>query len=396
MAAIDLGAVTKEVQSVVDRYGKEYDFIAEGYETLAKCWAGDGQTTQAGLTMVRDISIFLRLKGLAGFLQAIKDDPKILEVPIKDPIFIAGFMRTGSTHLHNLLNEDEHNFSPPLWQVTFPIPIPESKDIPSDDPRFLRTAQFSERFNSIPGWLQKHQAFTPSALEECFPHIGKTGLMKEMLFAGQNMDDYITWYENINEEKMTKIYQYYKIELQLLAYKQAIGKTYIRKDSQHMGNMAVLKNVFPGAKIIHTIRDPIEVMGSVCSTMHTVTMGYYKPEDISLTALGQRMLRHASYVINKYMDYRMATDGPGKTQADLVDVYYPDMVDDSKGTMRKIYDKFGLELTQETLQNVEKYVAKNPINKHGKHSYKLATYGLTEDGVKNVFKRYIDYFNIQC
>ena len=41
------------------------------------------------------------------------------------------------------------------------------------------------------------------------------------------------------------------------------------------------------------------------------------------------------------------------------------------------------------------YMEKNPKGKHGKHTYMLEDYGLTEEGIRNHFKDYCDKFEIE-
>src|SRR5215472_4735317 len=41
--------------------------------------------------------------------------------PIRQPIFVVGMPRTGSTFLHELLAEDPANRAPRVWEVMFPI-----------------------------------------------------------------------------------------------------------------------------------------------------------------------------------------------------------------------------------------------------------------------------------
>ncbi|CAH1773625.1 unnamed protein product [Owenia fusiformis] len=393
---VDRDAIHEAAVSMAEKYGDEHRYIIEPYDILAKCWANDKQVSEGGLTVVIERSIFDRIRIMGEVLQAIKDDPKILEVPITKPIFIIGYMRTGSTLLHNIIEKDVNHFVPPLWQLAEPLPIPDGKE-KSDDPRILGVKNFSEHYNQIPGWLQKHQAFTPYALEECSGQLGKTGCMKELLLGGQNIEEYTQWYEQLKDEWKVSMYEYYKKELQLLAYKQGFGsRTYVRKDAQHMANMPALLRVFPGARTVNSIRNPIQTIGSICSMSYTVNQAYYTPDNLDLEAMGKRILRNADHIINTYMDYREATDGPDKSSANVVDVYYNDLVGDPKGTLEKIYTKFNIELTQETLDNVQHYLEENQQNKHGKHVYDISTYGLTEDEIKRVFKRYIEYFNVDC
>jgi hypothetical protein len=68
--------------------------------------------------MVRYLSDLLRLR------DEEKKHPDILDEPIKQPIFILGLPRSGTTFLHNVLGEDPANSVPRCWQTIYPRPEP--------------------------------------------------------------------------------------------------------------------------------------------------------------------------------------------------------------------------------------------------------------------------------
>ena len=58
--------------------------------------------------------------------------------------------------------------------------------------------------------------------------------------------------------------------------------------------------------------------------------------------------------------------------------------------MKKIYQRFGLELTPETERKMEEFMAENPIySKYGRHKYDgLAKYGLSLQDLEEIFHEY--------
>src|SRR5262245_52811175 len=57
---------------------------------------------------------------------------RLLQVPIKAPIFIVGMPRSGSTYLHELLAQNPGCRAPRVWEVMFPV---DSRDRNRDDIR---------------------------------------------------------------------------------------------------------------------------------------------------------------------------------------------------------------------------------------------------------------------
>jgi hypothetical protein len=64
------------------------------------------------------------------------------------------------------------------------------------------------------------------------------------------------------------------------------------------------------------------------------------------------------------------------------------------GTVRRIYERFDEPLTAEAETAMQAYLANNQQGKHGKHSYDLAEYGLSKQGVRERFKDYIESYGI--
>src|SRR5205823_207941 len=53
---------------------------------------------------------------------AFKRHPPILDIPLRKPVFVVGFPRTGSTLLHNLLAQDPRTRVPLMWELLWPAP----------------------------------------------------------------------------------------------------------------------------------------------------------------------------------------------------------------------------------------------------------------------------------
>ena len=70
---------------------------------------------------------------------------------------------------------------------------------------------------------------------------------------------------------------------------------------------------------------------------------------------------------------------------------YTDLVKDPIKITRKIYQKFGMDLTPQAEENMLQYLRENPQNKYGRHQYSLEQYGLTYDDVKKECTVYEDY-----
>ena len=84
-------------------------------------------------------------------LKAILDDrarfPEIADVEIKQPLFILGLPRCGTSVLHALMGSDPQNRTPLMWEVANPSPPPEAATFDTDP----RITLFDEHLRAILG-----------------------------------------------------------------------------------------------------------------------------------------------------------------------------------------------------------------------------------------------------
>jgi hypothetical protein len=71
---------------------------------------------------------------------------------------------------------------------------------------------------------------------------------------------------------------------------------------------------------------------------------------------------------------------------------YLDLAADPVGAVRGVYDFAGIEFTPETESGVRGWLAANPADKHGRHTYALEDYGMTKERVQSVYADYIDTY----
>jgi len=110
-------------------------------------------------------------------------------------------------------------------------------------------------------------------------------------------------------------------------------------------------------------------------------------ETLDLHELGQEMLHlwHDGQV--KMMAYRKA-----HPELPVHDVRYKDLVASPVEAVRGIYAFADLDFTARAQTEIRHWLADNPADKHGRHSYSLADYGISEDHIREVYADYIDTY----
>ena len=76
------------------------------------------------------------------------------------------------------------------------------------------------------------------------------------------------------------------------------------------------------------------------------------------------------------------------------DLDFRDVLADPVGALRRVYDHFGFDMTDDAESKLRVWHATHPREKHGKHEYAAADYGLTEAGIQERFARYLERFDV--
>jgi hypothetical protein len=77
-----------------------------------------------------------------------------------------------------------------------------------------------------------------------------------------------------------------------------------------------------------------------------------------------------------------------------VDVLFNDFLSDPMAVVRTVYDRLGIELTAEAEKAMRSFLAANPQEKHGGHSYSFADTGLDAGLLRERTRDYQEFFDI--
>jgi hypothetical protein len=80
----------------------------------------------------------------------------------------------------------------------------------------------------------------------------------------------------------------------------------------------------------------------------------------------------------------------------VYDVPFDELVNDPVGVVRGIYSHFQLPWSDEYETELRAFVARNPKDKHGKHHYQAADFGLTDGEINERLGFYSDYLDLEA
>jgi hypothetical protein len=335
---------------------------------------------EAGLTFLGRVAARSRLVSLLELrlrLEAAKD--ACAGEVITKPVFVLGLPRTGTTVLYGMLAANPALRSPASWEVSRPFPAPTG-----DDPVRARAAEKDlDGFRRIaPGIDQIHPmgAYLP---QECLAMQAPELLSYEFPTTFP-VPSYWAW---LRAQDLAPAYAFERRFLQHLQSGGQRGEHWVLKTPCHLMWLDALLEVFPDALLVHTHRNPTTVLASVSSLMTTIRSAV--SDRVDPVAVGREQLDAWTWGMQRVMAVR------DRLPSDrVVDVMYEDTVAHPVETVEKVYAHLGLDYTPAVADGVRDYLAANPRDKHGTHTYTLEEFGLDRDEVDAAFASYRERFGV--
>ncbi len=261
--------------------------------------------------------------------------------PIKNPIFIIGVPRSGSTYLHELLAQIPDYRAPRVWEVMFPV---RSRDnIASEARHRVRKAAFClwcfRKLVPQADAVYPMRAITP---HECVAIHSYTFLSQEFISTC-----HIPSYERfLRHADLTPAYEWEKRFLQYLQSERP-GCRWVLKCPDHVFGLEQLIKVFPDATLIQTHRNPLEVLRS--STVLTcVLRGLYGRRG----DFDEIRAREAALLAERAERFMQFRDDHPELADRIIDVRYPELIDNPVGTVRYILERVSSRMTPQITQQV--------------------------------------------
>lgn len=318
-------------------------------------------------------------------VEQLKVRPDVLERPVTAPIVIAGLPRTGTTFLHQLMARDRQFDFVSYWQARRPVgsyrgqfTSPERREMTREACRHEAVEALAVIAARAPALLQIHPMGADEP-DECIVamQLSLVSLQFELLY---RVPGYAAW---VTPENRRLAYREFATLLRLLQRPEPGGRWLLKSPGHTMAGWS-LTEVFPDVGIVQVHRDPATVVGSFCSLAYSVRRLY--SDDVDRADLGREWLGRWAEAAEVFADVRDSM--PAERVCDL---RYADLVEDPIGTVRSVYEQFGLDLTSEAETAMRRLVEDCRAKPLG-HRYSLADYDLTDRNVRGAFAPYLDRF----
>jgi hypothetical protein len=310
--------------------------------------------------------------------------PALTTADVTQPIVVIGQARTGTTILHDLLAQDPASRVPLAWEVDRPVPPPQTATY-ATDPRIAETEETQAMVDLvIPGFRSMHPVGAQLA-QECVRITGAA--FRSMIFPTQyRVPSYGRWL--LHEADMAPAYRWHRAYLQHLQAEHR-AQRWVLKSPGHIWCLDALLAEYPDALLVQTHRDPLKIIASVSSLMSLLRR--LATDDPTMQECAEEFGGYILLGLDRSVDAREN----GSVASDrVVDVQFADFMSDQIGTIRTIYDRFGMELTPEVEERMRTFLAEHPQDKHGTHAYTFADTGLDAVETRERAQRYQAYFDV--
>jgi hypothetical protein len=308
--------------------------------------------------------------------------PGIAEVPVRRPLLVAGFGRTGSTLLHNLLALDPNARAPLLWELWTPSPPPRPETA-STDPRIEIAQQRLDAFTRANPHIRQIHPMAAGAPDECHWMMRHSPLMA-MLY---QVPEYWDWLKQLDHGELEELYSRYRLQVQHLQLFDR-REHWVSKATTHLHFMPVLFNVFPDASIVRLHRDPCHAVPSLCS----LVAGYRRlfSRRVDAQEIGRTIL-------DMFVDHmKRSMDAPARNAHQIIDIRFEDLVADPLGAVRRIYAQLKYPYSPAFEQAMARHIENERAATRPQHAYTPEQFGLSRAKVMERSAPYLQWVQHRC
>ena len=379
---LDADAIIAKAIKKAKYSGKIPENVLEGIHLLVNSVNAESDINSFGALAIKSLlnrTLYQRLK----IEEAYHKNPKLSQTPIKEPVFIIGMPRTGTTILHALLNEDENTRSPLAWECLLPYPVSNPQNHTNNPQKQTVEKEFGQLFKLVPDFQKKHHMEVDSP-QECIG-VNFLDFNSFQTSAQVYIPSYMDWFLNKADKLITM--RWHKRFLQYLESGGLNPKRWLLKSPVHLIRLEEIFAVYPDAKIIMTHRHPGKVVASAASLISSVRSLYSDKEEPVRT--GAEQAAFWSEAFNRFLEQRKKL---GKEEQ-IIDLKFDDFIGNQMSVVEEIYKKFEWNLSDLSRENMHTFLTENPPGKHGVHHYTLAQFGLDDEQINQYFKNYIQFLN---
>lgn len=302
--------------------------------------------------------------------------PRGVRTPVERPVFFIGHLRSGTTFLHRYLTEIFPFRSLLLWEMVFPALsarallrpfLPILRKVSFDrvyDPNIHETGFFEPETDDIALSMRYFDGLLSWIYFHAWREYPDDQAFESALLATVRRPRFVEYLHGV--------------------YRRAVRGSGLRMFSKSfclLFNMDQVRARFPDARFVLIIRDPVESVVSMCSLERGVQrrVNAIDQQPLALQRRYYDNLRRTSLLY-----YRRFCAEAATRRDDTLILTYPMLFTDFAGTMQRVAEFLGLEVSPELAARLREQAAKQGGHA-SQHRYNAADFGLDEAALRDEF-----------
>lgn len=309
--------------------------------------------------------------------------PGYRRVVVERPLFILGVPRSGTTFLHHTLAADTRLTTFSAWECLFGLSVTARKTV-ALAARLDRAV--GRPLGRLVGALERRllarlddvHPMSLSSPEEDYLSLLPIAACFLLVVPFPSADwiwRMAAFDRDVPPRERRRVLAFYRACLQKHLYAHGGGRTLLSKNAAFASWAGSLREVFPDARFVVCLRDPIEVVPSQLSSLEPGMAIFDNHRRSSM--LAARMLRILRFYYRHLLE-RLGDDPQSRL------VRLPELAADLEGTVRALYRDLGLEPSAELCAHLRR-TSERARSYRSSHRYDLAAWGLTEESVRRDF-----------
>ncbi|MFI3261903.1 MAG: sulfotransferase [Rikenellaceae bacterium] len=276
----------------------------------------------------------------------------------KDPLFIIGHWRSGTTFVHNVLAKDKQFGFTTTYHTVFPNIVLWGQS-------FFKGTMASIMPDKRPADNMELNVDLPQEEEFALSNMSSCNYYNFWFFP-QNMMEYCSKYltfKGASKEEKDEFKREFQ-KLVKISMANTGGERYLSKNPPHTARVKELLEIYPNAKFIYLMRNPYTVLES------TRNFFYKTIKPLQLHAIEEAQFDKQIVEVYKEMYIKYEEDKGLIPEGNLIEMKFEEFEQNPSAATKRIYDVLSLGGYENAKGDIEKYL--DTKKGYKKNAYKYA------------------------